>query len=240
MQLILNFVNISNNIDKEAEIRIIEDTTGGETVGYLNNCLRISQKINSNHPSSLGLHPIVYFYSKDGRHKTASFYGVLGLLIEFEKNQTLLKKFIKSRGLFEEALLKYDYLVQQISRKHRQADKALIHIRNFYITIIEALETEDDIDRVMDKITKSKEFNYLTKEVPDEDNEFGKDFSRGTKSKTFISEAIASALKCKICRGYIHKNSISIDHIVRKEDDGMGTPNNAQLTHPYCNTSIKN
>ncbi|WP_372726522.1 HNH endonuclease [Nostoc sp. C057] len=32
----------------------------------------------------------------------------------------------------------------------------------------------------------------------------------------------------------------SIDHIKRKADGGLGTLENAQLTHPYCNTTYKN
>lgn len=38
----------------------------------------------------------------------------------------------------------------------------------------------------------------------------------------------------------IHFNSIFIDHIKRREDGGLGTVDNAQLTHPFCNTTIKN
>ncbi len=36
------------------------------------------------------------------------------------------------------------------------------------------------------------------------------------------------------------KSSISIDHINRKADGGSGSSDNAQLTHPYCNSTIKN
>jgi len=239
LQLILNLVNISNNIDKDSEGNIKEDADGNETIKYLDNCLKICRKINSNHPSSLGLHPIIYFYSKDGRHKPASFYGIIGLLIKFDKKPNLRNNFIDIREKFEETLLKYDYLVQQIGRKYRQADKAVIHIKNFYLKIIELLIQNKEIETAIDEIIKNEKFNYLTKD-PSEYNEYSTDFSRGTKSKTFIKEAIENALKCKICGGYIHKNSISIDHIYRKEDGGTGTPDNAQLTHPYCNTGYKN
>ena len=49
-----------------------------------------------------------------------------------------------------------------------------------------------------------------------------------------------NGLKCKICNGFIHKNSITIDHIERKEDGGKGNSDNGQLSHPYCNTTFKN
>ncbi|MBH8564682.1 HNH endonuclease [Nostoc sp. CENA67] len=44
----------------------------------------------------------------------------------------------------------------------------------------------------------------------------------------------------KICGASLHINSISVDHIKRKVDGGLGTLDNAQLTHPFCNTTVKN
>lgn len=56
-------------------------------------------------------------------------------------------------------------------------------------------------------------FHYLAKQVPRNPVANSDDFSRDVKSELFIKEALSSALKCKICNGYIHVNSISIDHI---------------------------
>ncbi|MBL7020994.1 MAG: HNH endonuclease [Nitrospinaceae bacterium] len=66
------------------------------------------------------------------------------------------------------------------------------------------------------------------------------DFNASRKSAVFIKESISTASRCKICNGLIHRNSISIDHIKRKEDGGTADIDNGQLTHPYCNTGIKN
>src|SRR5439155_1551466 len=70
--------------------------------------------------------------------------------------------------------------------------------------------------------------------------EYGRDFDSEAKSTAFLREALKNALRCQICQGFIHTKSISIDHLERKEDGGFGSPNNAQLTHPYCNTTYKN
>jgi hypothetical protein len=62
-----------------------------------------------------------------------------------------------------------------------------------------------------------------------------------TKNKVFIHTALKSAPKCPLCGGYIDTNkSISYDHIIRKQDGGLGDSDNIQITHPYCNQSIKN
>jgi hypothetical protein len=37
----------------------------------------------------------------------------------------------------------------------------------------------------------------------------------------------------------VGSKSISFDHKDRKQDGGLGTPDNAQLTHHYCNGGYK-
>ncbi|WP_338116759.1 HNH endonuclease [Vibrio fluvialis] len=45
---------------------------------------------------------------------------------------------------------------------------------------------------------------------------------------------------CAHCKGIIHQNSISFDHVIRKQDGGKGSVKNGALMHPYCYTSAKN
>jgi hypothetical protein len=60
------------------------------------------------------------------------------------------------------------------------------------------------------------------------------------KSKVFIDLALNNGIKCSICGGYIDvEKSVSYDHIERVRDGGVGTADNTQLTHPYCNQSVK-
>ncbi|MFA5261206.1 MAG: HNH endonuclease signature motif containing protein, partial [Candidatus Omnitrophota bacterium] len=82
-------------------------------------------------------------------------------------------------------------------------------------------------------------YPYL-KTDPENEETQRSDFNRDTKSKVFIQQALLSPLRCAICKGLIHKNSITIDHIERKEDGGLGRADNGQLTHPYCNSTVKN
>ena len=95
-----------------------------------------------------------------------------------------------------------------------------------------------DESGIVHKIRSHDKLGFLQAN-PEEETEYGKDFSQDTRSKTFIQAAIHGAVKCEVCGGRIHKNSMSFDHIVRREDGGQGNPGNAQLTHPYCNTGYK-
>lgn len=239
LPLILEFVNMANNIATDFSEKLSDDIDGSETLKYLKNTRKLAWRINSVHPSSLGLHPIVYFYSIEGKHKPASFYFTLAFVIELEKKNKY-KEFIEIRDKFEDFLLNYDYLIQQISRKYRSAFAAIPHVVDFYFEILNKLKIEEDVKKVIDEIIKSEKYKYLTLQTLLEHKDIYRNFTTDSKSEVFIKEAIKNGIKCSICNGFIHKNSISIDHIDRKEDGGKGNAENGQITHPFCNTTYKN
>lgn len=238
LPLILEFVNMTNGVPSEFKDTLHDDNNGSETIKFLTNARKIAQRINSIHPSSLGLHPIVYFYSQDGRHKIASFFATVFFVMELERLKKI-NDFIKVRSSFEQIIIDYDYLVQQINRKFRSAQGSYPHIMKFYFAVIESLNKGYKIDQVINDIVGSTEFSYLTLQKDTEQVTSSK-FTTERKSAAYIRDAISNALKCKICGGYIHTSSITIDHIQRKEDGGLGNIDNAQIAHPYCNTTYKN
>lgn len=238
LPLILEFINIVNNISTDFKESLSDDLTGEETVNLLKQTRRIAWRINSNHPSSLGLHPVVYFYSQDGRHKIASFYATLAFVKELEEKKKL-NEFCLVRPKFENILLENDLLIQQINRKYRSAIASFSQIKDFYFTITELLQTGVNENEVITQLIKASKYNYLTLAIEQNAITTNK-FSTERKSAVFIKEALSNAPRCKICGGYIHRNSISIDHIDRKQDGGVGTIENGQIAHPYCNTTFKN
>ncbi len=236
LPLILDLVNISNKIDSKKELS--DDKTGDETVKLLSNTLKVARMVNSNHPSSLGLHPIIYFYSKDGRHKIALFYAVINFVIKLKEHRKL-NDFINVRSKIENIIWNYDYLIQQINRKYRSALSSYKYISKFLFDAVKLLNEGKSETEVINNFIQT-DFDYLTLDNFEIEEEMATDFNRNKKSAVYIKDAIDSAPKCKICNGIIHKNSISIDHIERKEDGGLASVDNGQITHPYCNTGYKN
>lgn len=230
-------VNKTNNIDKKTEIE--DDTDGKATIKYLNKCLKVVRRLNSVHPSSLGLHPAIYFYSKDGRHKPASFWAAIDFIQELE-NKKKFSWFTDIREDFELFLQSYDYIIQQIVRRYRSASAAYPHITKLYLIVVELLRDKFKVDELPKQIKANENFSFITLNEDSGEAITSKDFSREKKSEVFIREAIEGAVKCSICKGLLHRNSITIDHIDRKEDGGLGTPDNGQLAHPYCNSTYKN
>ena len=108
---------------------------------------------------------------------------------------------------------------------------------------LKVVKENTSIQEVLEKLPENPDFSYVIQDAIFDYNpnfEIGKSFSKNVKSEIFLRTALQSAPKCKICNGLLHQKSISIDHIIRKEDGGTGSIDNAQLTHPYCNTTYKN
>ncbi len=240
LPLILEFVNMANNIPEKFKDMLNDDLDGTSTLNFLKKARKMAWRINSVHPSSLGLHPIVYFYSSEGKFKTASFYAVTHFVLELIKRDKL-KDFTQVREEFEDFLMRYDYITQQINRKYRSALKSLPHVSKFYFAIIENIKSGCDYREAIQKVIAQDNYNFIVMQTePEDSGRVSKNFSSESKSAVFIKEALQKGLRCKICGGFIHTNSITIDHIDRKEDGGLGVPDNGQLAHPYCNTTFKN
>jgi hypothetical protein len=234
--LIFDFVNLVNKTNTDDNK---DDVDGSLTVDFLKRSRKIAYLINANHISSLGLHPAVYFYSRTGRYKTASFFAVTDFMIELDaKNK--LKNFIKIRETFEDILIEYDFVVQQIVRHYRVTTNSLPHVKSFYQKLMDELLIKNDASISLKNVLSKDEWKFIKLNEPDEYEVSTNEISDETKSSVFITEALTQALKCKICNARIHANSISFDHKQRKQDGGLGGADNTQLTHPYCNSAIKN
>lgn len=218
-----------------------DDQTGEETIKVLKRATRLSKKISGNDNGSLGLHPAVYFYGPSGRHSQAMFMGIVELLATKIKNNDdpFFRKFTIARERLENLLISKKDLIATIIQRH------LSHKRiKIFTKLLDTLVTElsADSSKVISEVDLVKIGELDGKIVLGEViNEQQSSFSDDIKSKTFISTALKSALKCPLCQGYLDpEKSVSYDHIIRKQDGGMGNPDNCQLTHPYCNQAIKN
>lgn len=237
--LVLNFVNIANGLVEKAT-PIQDDSDGSSTFEYLETCRKIALRINSKDSSSIGLHPAIYLYSKDGNYKVVSFYAMIDLILNFNSDKSLLDNFIKVRAQFEDLLSTHDYLISQIIRKHRSGNKSYPYIKEFYVEIIKKLSDGKPKESVIDELLSGDQFNYLKTDTAMNVSDDKKEFSVSAKSAIVIKECLNKSLKCKICGGLIDSKSITIDHITRKRNGGLGTIDNGQIAHPYCNTTVKN
>ncbi|MEN6635707.1 MAG: HNH endonuclease signature motif containing protein, partial [Clostridiaceae bacterium] len=235
LAIIFDFLDIcSSSISMDKE-----DSDGQVTVACLKQARKIARLINSNHASSLGLHPLIYFYSINGSFRVASFYSVTSLVMDMDaRNRKDL--FIEHRAAFERIYLNSTTIIQHLIRKARGARASMISVRDFLNDVLDNLSKGVNEDAIISELLKTDKYKGAPLTLQPSQDEEGADFAASQKSEVFIKSALPLINHCAICGGYLHKNSISIDHIQRKQDGGLAEVVNGQVSHPYCNTGYKN
>lgn len=212
------------------------DSDGSLTVATLKNLLGSLNRISGNDGASLGLHPVVYFYSDRGKYLPDLFLGMVYLLKGklLNNDSGFFKKFTTNRAAIEDFLVTNKALLSQILQQisSRARIERVADILNYLVI---SAEEKSTIEGVAAAAGLKGSIVDLREKVE------GKSFSDTGKSAIMIRQALKSALKCPICRGLLEPSmSVSYDHITRKEDGGSGDDDNGQLCHPYCNTGFKN
>lgn len=241
LQIIIEYLSIAclTQTDKTPSIKSHDDDDNGEkTIEVLNRTKRLTNRITGNDKGSLGLHPAIYYYGPSGIHSSPLFLGTARFISEKLVNNDggFFKKFTLARTRIEEALIAHKELIATILQK-LGSNKRVEAYSKMINSIFLAASEGDEISEV-----KIVDWAGLTgKIVVGGEKTKSTSFSDETKSKIFIRDTLKHSMKCPLCSGYIDANkSASYDHILRKEDGGVGSSDNGQITHPYCNQSLKN
>lgn len=216
------------------------DSDGSETIKLLSSFVRLLSRITGNEAGSLGLHPAVYFYTDKGRHLPDLFMGMILLIREKIENndREYFKKFCAKRGEMEQFLIDKKSLITQALQLARSKER-FVRAKEMFGSIVSAFEngsaiSDEELVRVIAPNARSAVLS-LGISAP------GKNFSEDTKSQIYIRDALRAALRCSLCNGLVEPlKAVSFDHIERKSEGGHGGIENGQMTHPYCNTAVKN
>jgi hypothetical protein len=213
-----------------------DDEDGQATIKYLKLARRALRLIVSNDPSSLGLHPAVYFYSWTGKQQAILFLLISEMALDYRRRNKL-DEFTNRRARLEEFLVGHRSLISQIIRKYGIKPSSMRRLRDYHEHVLEAvsdgLENPAIVEQLRDK------YPFLQPEEEPHRGTSGKEFSRTVRSGVAMQNLLASAPRCAICNGFLPTQGTSIDHIDRRESGGRSGADNAQLTHPYCNTGYK-
>jgi hypothetical protein len=163
--------------------------------------------------------------------------AAIALVQELDQKKQF-NEFTKNRREFEEFILRYRYFVNQINKNYSRAGVALRPVVKMYEVALRGVRDSMSDSEIINKIKSEKSLNTV-KVATDDDRKYGRNFTRETKNAVFLREALAKELVCGICGARLHFKAISHDHKTGKALGGTGDPNNAQLTHPYCNTGYK-
>lgn len=243
LELLMNLISVTNGVQgsNRKEISEFEDDPSGEkTVEVLRDCARVVERTSGNNGSSLGLHPAVYFYSERGRHIPDLLIGILLLFRRKIQNNdpNFFKKFISARSAMETYLVENKGLITQALQLARSAVR-YERVAALYEFLIEEINAGRKIDD--EKMITVVAPGVVSKILAVAQNPAGASFSNEAKSTIFIRQSLQGAMRCSICHGYLDPTkSASFDHVVRKQDGGLGSADNGQIVHPFCNTGVKN
>lgn len=233
------FAAVENKTDIVAHLKNLEaDRDGIETSKVLDSALKLVRRVTTTSHGSLGLHPAVYFYDHKGRHSRHLFLGTLSLIAKAIRNndKTFFIKFSSARKNLEAMLVDKKFAIglalTNVNSKTR--------VEKFSSLINEAIKAYTKGDKFGDKQILSA--LGLQGEIASISSiKRPKSFSTATKSAIFLKQSLQAAAKCPVCNGLLDPaKAASYDHILPQRDGGTGAIENGQITHPFCNTGIKN
>jgi hypothetical protein len=236
VKMVFDLVNTINGISSESLASIPDDKDGSATLKYLREVRKVAERIGSLKPSSLGLHPFVYFYGANGRFSSTAFLATAAFVKELERRNAFAK-FTTIRSQFEEFLIEHKDFINQVQHDVRFGEPRLQAALLMYRMLFDRLVGGKSSETIIKEMQSHSELKFLKVSV-EQPNNYGKDFSKETRNAAYIRAALEKSLLCVICKARLH-TSISFDHKERKQDGGRGSPDNAQLTHFYCNTGYK-
>ncbi len=236
---VVNKVSTKDSSSKDVSGRLPPDADGSKTVSYLIEVRRSLWRICSNHPSSLGLHPALYFYARGGSFQSAALLSYVVLMTDWNTEE--FKTFTRIRSRFEEFLLRYRGITEAVRRLGSGA-RSRPRITALYRKIISGLDGGSTSEEIADVLRADPIFDFFVAAVSVDDlldHEEGT-FSRDVKGATFLREALPTAPKCPTCGGILHHNGMQVGHKKPRREGGSGNLNNGMIQHPFCNSTFDN
>ena len=244
LPLIYDLVNLANGIPVEdaSKYKVLdvkrEVPKEATTLNIMKNTLKLVRRMTSTHSSSLGLHPAVYFYSDNGRYLPTAVMAMSAMFVDLERRDDF-PRFCDNRSVFEEFLLTHKDFVNQISRRARAMWKAFRVLREYFDFLISCIEDgcvePTDLES---SLLESDQFSFLKRTNAIASAKTGP-FSKETKQRAFLEEALSVATLCSICGARKDNKSIQADHRVDLKYGGSDDVDNLQFVHPYCNSTYK-
>jgi hypothetical protein len=246
LALIFNVVCNANGIPfadlkataKDAKL-LQNDPDGKDTIGLLRNVQNLLELVTGTSARTIGPHPAVYFYTRSGAFQPAALLATAELLADLERENKLIE-FTRIRKWFEGFITENKEFISVIVHKHGSGARSVAPISEFLKWLAnQMMAAKEPSPEIWEHLNKSK-FAYLTRgEAYDTSNATSGAFHKNTKSAAFLRDALDNPIRCNVCGAMVHSKSMHFDHLVPRRDGGKATLENARITHPYCDSTVK-
>lgn len=214
-----------------------DDADGYATLDALKAARKVGRRLTGTNASSLGLHPAVYFYTERGKHSRFLFLGTLKLIADAlrNNNKQFFQDFTEARARLEGVLVEKKAVINQ-GLANINSRQRIDRVANMLAGLVKAFKASEKVSdqTLLALLGLSGHVGEL--KIIDAPQGFSDD----TKSAVYLRESLKAALRCKICHGYLDPaKAVSYDHNIPVRHGGLGTDDNLQLAHPFCNTGVK-
>lgn len=195
---------------------------------------------------SLGIVPLLYFYTEGGRYTRHLLYGFLYWLFCDQSDENVLtrKRLLCShRESFERVLRRgKEVVVSGLTRKTGSGADVTRQAGQYFQDILELVIRHNDQD---ESVEFKREYKQITKKFLErrmQDDAASEPGGRsrqatGRQRRTIKGQAfLNSAVRCEICEGILDPAShVEYDHVQPWHNQGATILSNLRMTHPFCN-----
>lgn len=218
------------------------DLDGFQTIKFLKVVRRRIQLITTKHAGSLGLHPAVYFYAMSGNFMPNAFLAT-AQFVKTISEQGKLKEFVQYRRQFEDYLFLNKIYISLTVTKLGSGARSLNRLSDLYWKVFQGFSSGMEGTAISEMLYADPDFVHLLQArnpPPRVARGRSRKMSGSTKSAVGLREGYTNVNRCAICGAAVHFRSSTVDHVERRADGGSAHSDNAQITHPYCNSGYKN
>ena len=237
LPFVFDIVSLVNGIGSKDPLPT--DANGEKSLAFLQAVQKRLELITTTSPGSLGLHPLVYFYTRGGAFQPVAFLAVLQIVRKLADKGSL-DDFTRVRRAFEDFLVARKEAFTLIVKSQGAGHRSRPALEEFMWLALNGLWSGKSEDEIIAGMTADNRFRFFATPAPiRESRSERRNFSASTKSAAFVNELVQSGARCGICGGLMHRNSMTTDHVDRIIDGGGAHYKNAKIAHPYCNTTYK-
>jgi hypothetical protein len=263
-KMVLDMVNIFNDVSpvmwqesksrtkaaKSSSPMLDDDPDGSVTLTYLEKVKKVGRFVfDPSLSGALGLDPAVYCYGPEKLYP-AAYLAALKFAMELKDNDALFA-FTELRHDFEEFIVRHKSFIKQISGAKGSRTRPLESLMTMHRVVLECLldsrranEQVTD-EQIIAKLLEQPALRTTIKTIepipaPEEvPKKKRRSFPKSEQQAAVLLAILNTRERCTECKARLAPFSRSKDHIVPKEEGGMGTLDNLQFTHPYCNSGYK-
>lgn len=251
-KMMLDMVNVFNGVTdamwrrpkgkKRGGLPELEDDSDGTiTLTFLSTIKGVGQLIAGNEYSgSLGFDHAVYSYGATGKFHPAAFIAAIKFAHKL-RSENRLERFTDVRADFEDFLVKHKSFINQLGHTMGSRMRSVDSLLSMYGIVLDSLLAGDKADEnIIAKLHENPRLKSLKSPEPENpDAPVRKRFSRAVQSAAIVREILQTRARCTECGARLPPSSRSKDHKMPIEEGGLGTLDNLQFTHPYCNSGYK-